>query len=139
MLALLLAGSLAVSAPVPKALTPKHPPDPERLQGAWDIDLSEHDGKPYQKAVWTFDGEKMTSRSENGKSEWGVRLDPVQSPKRFDLVEPNGQYVYPGIYEFDGDKLKIAYSLGGDRPAEFKSSRTVYLNVLVRAKDPPKK
>ena len=44
MLAFLLVGSLAVSAPVPKALKTKYPPDPERLLGAWDIELNEVNG-----------------------------------------------------------------------------------------------
>jgi uncharacterized protein (TIGR03067 family) len=134
-----LLAPLATAAPVPKAI--KKVPDPERIQGAWDIELAEHNGRPFSKAIWSFDGEKMTSRSrpEDAGSSWGYRLDPAQSPKHFDLTDTTGRSQYPGIYEFDGEKLKIAYTLGGERPTEFKSSERVYLNVLVRAKEQPSK
>ena len=134
MLAFLLVGSLAVSAPVPKALKTKYPPDPERLLGAWDIELNEVNGKNQPEAkvtVWTFTEGKMHSSS--GNSTWTIKLDPDQSPKHLDITD------YKGIYEFDGDKLKIAYTIGAPRPTEMKSDARVYMVTLVKSKEQPSK
>lgn len=130
MVPLLLAGALAVGAPVPKALAPKHPPDPERLLGAWRI--VEENGRPVDKAVvWTFTAGRMHSSS--GNSDWVIRLDPDASPKHIDITK------YPGVYEFDGDRLKIAYTTGAGRPADFTPGNGVTVHLLEREKDPPKK
>ena len=129
MLTLLLAGSLAVSAPVPKAVK-KFPPDPDRFQGAWTV--VENNGKPDTgNTVWTFTDGNMHSSS--GNTNWVIKLDPDQSPRHIDITN------YPGIYEFDGDKLTIAYTTGGTRPTGFTPGNSVMVSVLVRAKDQPGK
>jgi uncharacterized protein (TIGR03067 family) len=131
MVPLLVAGTLLVGAPVPKALHRKHPPDPERLLGAWRI-VEENGGPPRgADIIWTFTAGKMHSSS--GNTDWTIRLDPDQSPKHIDITD------YPGIYEFDGDKLKIAYTTGRQRPTDFTRGNGVSTNVLERADDPPKK
>jgi uncharacterized protein (TIGR03067 family) len=132
MFALLIAGSLTLTAPVPKKLN-SYPPDPERMQGAWEIVVNETNGRPKvesQVTVWTFTGEKMHSTS--GNTNWVIKLDPTQSPKHIDIGD------YRGVYEFDGDKLTIVYA-SGERPTEVKSANRNHMSVLTRVKDQPKK
>ena len=105
-------------------------PDDKRIQGTWEIELSEHNGQPHSKAVWTFDGEKMISRPNRavgGEATWVIKLDPKQ--KHIDIS------TYPGIYAFDGEKLKIAYRLGGARPTELKSDAETYYCELAKVKE----
>lgn len=134
MIPLLLAGSLALAAPVPKELKKKYPPDPERLLGAWEIVVNEDNGKPKPEpkvVVWTFTDGNMHSSS--GNSNWKIVLDESQTPKHIDIG------TYKGVYEFDGEKLTIVYAAGGGRPAEVKSAQGNYFVTLVKAKDQPAK
>ena len=68
------------------------------------------------------------------------KLDPSKSPKAIDVTiteGPSKGAVMLGIYEFDGDTLKVCFDPEGKkRPTEFKSpagSQTFY-NVHKRAK-----
>lgn len=125
---MLLASSLVVAAPVPKSLK-KNLPDSERFQGAWEV-VEESGGQAQMRSapiIWTFTDHKM--HSSDGNTNWTIKLDPEQSPKHIDITD------YAGIYEFDGDKLKIAYSLDRNRPSDFFGGKGVYLVVLSRAKE----
>ena len=37
-------------------------------------------------------------------------LDAAQKPPTIDLVGPEGKVVQPGVYQFDGDSLKLCWS-----------------------------
>jgi uncharacterized protein (TIGR03067 family) len=120
----------AAAAPVPKAL--KRPvPDPERFVGGWDVLRTELDGQPLttHATVWAIDADlNMKSHHPSGQVlTWALRLDPSRSPKQIDVGS------YKGIYEFDGDEVRIAYTLGGDRPATFDAKPDVYVETLRRA------
>lgn len=134
MLTLLLAGSLAVSAPVPKV---KLPPDPERMLGAWEVYDDEKAIGTGSTTVWTFTDGKM--HSNNVDTDWAVKLDTDQSPKHFDLTQVGGTTRYTDIYEFDGEWLRVAFTGVGERPAGFTPGRVVYVHVLLRAKGQPGK
>ena len=126
---ILLLAVPALAAPVPKEL--KNRPDAERYVGTWETVVSESNGQPHSKARWTFDDKlKMVSNplpgKEGGTSEWVIKIDPMKSPKTIDIGS------YPGIYEIDGDDIKIAYTLGGPRPTEVKSGNGIYYTVLRR-------
>lgn len=119
---------VAVAAPVPKALK-KQRPDAEVFVGAWETVVKELDGQPIPKTVWTFDADlTMWSKSpgEEGKGgKWPVKIDPDATPKRIDID------TYLGIYEFDGDDIRLAYTLNADRPTTFDRKPGVY-NVVLR-------
>lgn len=121
------------AAPVPKQLKAKHPPDPERFVGKWDVVRTELNGQPLatHAKLWTIDaGLKMKSFHDSGQVlNWALKLDPSKSPSEIDVSS------YKGIYEFDGDEVRIAYTLGGARPATFDAKPDVYLEVLRRATD----
>jgi len=57
------------------------------------------------------------------KDEGTVKIDGTKKPKTMDIVGtegPNKGKTILSIFEFDGDKLKVCYDLGGkNRPEEF--------------------
>ena len=129
LIAVFLVGTVAAAAPVPKEVSKVT--DAERFVGTWETAVSESGGQPYSKAHWTFDANlKMTSRSngagESGGSEWVIKIDPTKTPKEIDITG------YKGIYEFDGADIKVAYTVGGPRPTDFKAAPGKYYSLLRR-------
>lgn len=132
---ILLLAAPALAAPVPKEL--KHRSDAERYVGTWETVISESGGQPYSKARWTFDEKLMMTSNPlpggvGGPSIWIIKIDPKQTPNTIDIGS------YPGIYEIDGDDIKIAYTTGGPRPTEVKSGNSVYYTVLRRVPESKK-
>jgi uncharacterized protein (TIGR03067 family) len=135
LLALLAAGVLAgaaTAAPVPKAKGKR--PDAEVLVGRWEAVVAEVNGAERPKATWTFDEQlKMKSEypDEGGRfTTWAVKIDPEKTPKEIDIEG------FKGIYEFDGEDLRVAYS-AGDRPSGFDPKPGVNYNLFRRV-DPKK-
>jgi uncharacterized protein (TIGR03067 family) len=118
---ILLAACLAYPAPAADLR-----PDSHRLQGNWTV-LEVH---RHGKAVKGNDGytsvtigiEKVVFnniRDEAGPAPV-YHTDPFRKPKHFDLYDEKGkQLVTPGIYELNGDSLKICR--GNPRPTEFQT------------------
>jgi len=129
-LALILLASLpALAAPVPKEV--KNKTDAERFVGTWETVVSEASEKPYSKALWTLDESlKMVSNplpgNAGGRSEWVINIDPKAVPKTIDIGS------YQGVYEFDGPDIRIAYNIGGSRPASAVSKGSQYFCLLRR-------
>ncbi len=116
----LLSASFSSAAPVLKALKKRTLPDRERILGEWKIVVYEHDGRPSATDVnWIFTEDKMISKSPKSSTYYEIHIDPDATPKRFDIVG------FAGIYDFDGDKLKIAYLSGNIPPVEFSSKNRV--------------
>jgi RNA polymerase sigma factor (sigma-70 family) len=107
----------------------------EKLQGTWVLTAVEVAGeKPWEQDVTTdarclltITGNKSVQGqvSAKEKSERFIRIDPTAKPKAIDWAKTDefkeGEVFY-GIYELDGDTLKL---LGGgtkpaDRPTEMK-------------------
>jgi uncharacterized protein (TIGR03067 family) len=136
-LACLVATAAAVAAPVPKAV--KKRPDAEVLVGTWETVVSEENGRlragpgVYR---WTFDADLTMWSGPSGQTErgvkWAVKITPGQAPKEIDFT--SGTTAHKGIYEFDGESLRIAYTTG-DRPMNFTAKPGVYYNVLRRVAD----
>ena len=125
----LVACGLAVAAPVPKAKE-KPKPDTEAIQGVWQLDkfdLGQAGQVPppgIESIRFTFKDRKLTV-SRNGQTDakqGEYKLDPTSKPKSIDLIEPGGGRNTLGIYELDGDTLKIclAERQNAVRPTEFK-------------------
>jgi len=127
-----VAALAAMAAPVPKGLKAKRP-DAEVLVGRWDVLRTEQNGQPLANhaKVWTIDADlKMKSLHGNEQVlNWPLKIDPDETPKEIDISH------YKGIYELDGDDLRVAYSTGGDRPTTFDAKPDVVIEVLRRAKD----
>lgn len=116
----------------------------KQLQGMWQATSVEQDGEKATDAVakqmkLVFEGEKATFYAGDTVMMQGtVRLGPGAKPKTLDLASKAGRLkdqTVEGIYEADGDSLKICLgSPGGARPTEFKSGKDQPLVVYKRAK-----
>ena len=125
--ALLFIAVTAVAAPVPKVKSKK--PDAEVFVGRWEAVNPGKEGEMYGKATWTIDdrlGLKIAYPEEDGRhTEWQIKLDPEKSPKEIDVGG------FKGIYEFDGDDIRIA-DTSGERPTSFDPKPGVSFHVLRR-------
>jgi uncharacterized protein (TIGR03067 family) len=94
--------------------------DQDRLQGT--LTAEERDGKKTaaedlkkRPVKLTFKGDKVTvqvgGREENAEA---FTLDPSKKPKEIDVADKA-----KGIYELDGDMLKLRISHAGKRPEKF--------------------
>jgi uncharacterized protein (TIGR03067 family) len=117
-----------------------------KFQGTWTFESSEAGGKELpagelKELILTFEGDKHTVRKGDEVIQVGTqKLDPSRSPKTIDvtMVEgPNKGKVMLGIYENDGDTLKVCFDpQGKKRPTEFKSGpgSDNFVNVHKRVK-----
>jgi uncharacterized protein (TIGR03067 family) len=135
---LLLAVSLLIAADTKDAKT-----DKDKVQGGWTMVSGETNGKPapdeYRKNFkMTFSGDKLTVKFSNDKTKEGTyKLDSSKKPKEITITPSDGEKPLVGIYDLDGDNLKLCMSQpGGDRPKEFaaKEGAGTMLLVLRRAK-----
>ena len=98
--------------------------DQEKLQGKWTVQSFEYNANPVammKDATREFKDSKYSLTPKVGDViEGTVKLDPDKKPKMIDL-DVNGR-ILKGIYELDGDTLKMCYILtDGERPTEFVS------------------
>ncbi len=105
------------SAQTPDADLPK-------LQGKWVVESFEYNGNPIdvmKDAVREFVGGKYTLKPKDRDAlEGTVKIDSSKKPKTIDL-DVAGRML-KGIYELDGDTLKMCYNLSGnERPSELAS------------------
>ena len=126
----LVACGLAVAAPVPKAKdTAKK--DEDAIQGVWKLEKFDIGGAvPFppgalQAIHYTFkDGNLGVTHAGQLREKQGTyKLDPTAKLKAIDLTEGGNGRTTPGIYELDGDTLKVCLAQGPTpvRPTEFKA------------------
>ncbi len=119
----------------------------EKFKGTWGAISYVQGGQgeeektaPQESPVrWVFKGDNVTFLAdvEGASPKGSFKLDPSKKPKAIDIVFPaapgdkQGQTVL-GIYELDGDTLKLCYDPEGTkRPAEFKSKAGSKLILVV--------
>lgn len=117
-----------------------------KFQGSWTIESSEAGGKAIppddlKGMIVRFEGDKHTVKIGDEVIQVGTqKLDPSKSPKTIDVTMTEGPskgVVMLGIYEFDGDTLKVCFDpRGKKRPTEFKSAPDSenFVNVHKRVK-----
>ena len=98
--------------------------DEQKLQGTWKVESFQFNGMPVdsmQDALREFSDGKYTLTPASGEVFRGsVTLDPSKKPKQIDL--DLSDRTLKGIYELDGDTLRISYALEGDqRPTQLAS------------------
>ena len=118
----------------------------KKFQGTWTFESSEAGGMALpadqlKGLILVFEGDKHTVKKGDEVVQVGVqKLDPSKSPKAIDVTMtegPNKGMVMLGIYEFDGDTLKVCFdATGKKRPTEFKSppGSETFVNVHKRVK-----
>ena len=139
--------STLVAAPVSAEEVPaKEAGVPEKngeakLQGVWNVIKMEAGGKQapaanIKGAHFLIKGDKI---SISGKVEdlRRYRIDAVR-PKEIDLFGAPGNEFSKGIYEIDGDMLKLCFSQSTkeDRPKNFDTEGTRYLCFTLKLAKP---
>jgi uncharacterized protein (TIGR03067 family) len=100
-----------------------------KLEGKWILTSLLRDGKADESmkdAIREHKGDKYSLAPKEGKAVDGtIKIDASKSPKTMDMMPSEGRYkgkTLQGIYEIDGDTLKIAFAEPGkERPTAFES------------------
>jgi RNA polymerase sigma factor (sigma-70 family) len=104
--------------------------DLKKLEGTWDIVDAERGGKRVAAderkgmTVSIRDGKLVIDSPAGASQPFLIRVDPSPSPKHIDMIPAVGEAIL-GIYELDGDSLKLGWgnvSKAGERQKEFKTS-----------------
>ena len=118
----------------------------KKFQGTWTFESVEAGGKKappdeLKGLTITFAGDKFTVKKGDELIQAGTqKIDPSKSPKTIDVRMTEGLNkgaVMLGIYEIDGDTLKVCFDpQGKKRPTEFKSApgSENFVNVHKRVK-----
>ena len=103
----------------------------QKLQGTWQIELQEEDGMKLAEdelkgRTLSFGKNLFLIRQNTKMVQIGkLKIDPSKSPKTINTVIEKGAHegdILPGIYQLEGDTLKVCLSTDGDqRPKEFKT------------------
>jgi uncharacterized protein (TIGR03067 family) len=111
--------------------------DKDKMQGTWLADSGKKGGKDvpqdlFKGVKFVFAGDKLTMvMSKDMKMEWTFKIDPTKKPKEMDVKFEDGK-TGTGIYELDGDTLKIAHGeIGDPRPKDFVSKEGDNITVMV--------
>jgi uncharacterized protein (TIGR03067 family) len=108
------------------------------LQGSWVKVSIEFMGRkdvfPQENLVYTFKGDKYIIKQAMRNIEGTYKFNDTKMPKEIDFINLGGMgnKTAKGIYQLDGDTLKIAFilqddGLGGPRPTAFKDKDVVIL------------
>jgi uncharacterized protein (TIGR03067 family) len=125
---------------------PARADDQEKIQGHWKAEKAVRGGMEapadeIEKMTIEFKGNKAMPRHGDRSPETAeFKLDSSKSPKTIDITVNKGDKTDKpkGIYEIDGDTLKICFSEPNeDRPTKFESpaGSKVMLIVLKRVKN----
>lgn len=144
-LVVLLGGFALAPSATPADDEPDAAREMKKFQGTWTFESSESGGQKLpadqlKDLVLVFEGAKHTVKHGTEVIQVGTQtIDPSKKPKAIDVTLTEGPMkgaVLLGIYELDGDTLKVCFDLGGKkRPTEFKSppGSQTFFNVHKRA------
>ena len=122
------------------------PDDAKRMQGAWAMASSNHEGRSMPEGlVKEFrrevrGNEYAVFRGDKEVVKGTFTLDPSRKPKAIDVKltsGPDKDRTMLGIYEFDGEVLRLCFAPPGkERPKDFaaKTGTPFVLSTWKRAK-----
>lgn len=109
--------------------------DHENIQGTWKVVSAEDSGRKapddaVKNIKWVITKDKITYKFGEKTTEWTYKLDPTKKPKWIDLT--TGQHTTLGIYELEGDNLKICFpEEGKERSTAFESKPNSVNDILI--------
>jgi uncharacterized protein (TIGR03067 family) len=92
------------------------------LEGVWKLESIQTNGQPpyREREIWVFRHGMLTRAGDGHVFNSKIWVDSAASPKSLDT----DSLFAMGIYEIDGDTLRVAQTLRGmPRPAEFRTTR----------------
>jgi uncharacterized protein (TIGR03067 family) len=135
--------ALVLASALP-ADTPKPTDKPAALDGTWSVQSATREGMPspddmVKNTKFVFSGNKvMVKEGDRKPEEATITIDASKKPATIDIKPSNGpaDRLVKGIYQLDGDTLKLCFRREGDRPTEFASTaeNKAVLMVLTRDK-----
>ena len=121
--------------------------DRKLMAGTWRVISYEKDGKKTpaeqlekNRTIFSVDGKFMVQREGKTLVHGSTLIDPTKKPKHSDATFTEGEVTAKtlGIYEVDGDNMKICYAFPGkDRPIEFSSKPGSGQVLIVYKRDKP--
>jgi uncharacterized protein (TIGR03067 family) len=118
--------------------------DKDAILGTWNFASGENNGEPANDEIktmkMTFTGDGVTLVVKDVPREGKYKLDPSKKPKEVTMTTTEGEKTteHRGIYELEGDTLKMCFPTGAntDLPKEFSGKKDTkqMLLVLKRAK-----
>jgi uncharacterized protein (TIGR03067 family) len=111
--------------------------DADVIRGKWKVVSAKEtagfdnniDVAEYKDSVWTFAAKEFTITKGKGETKLAYALDPTQKPKQIDLGKNlagrDKDQPFVGIYELDGDRLTICYTLFNARPTDFSMGKGI--------------
>jgi uncharacterized protein (TIGR03067 family) len=116
------------------------PKDAESIQGAWDAVEVVVEGKAQaagetKKMSVVFKNELMSVLIDGKEEErYTFKLDSTKNPKNIDVSEKDGKEPAEGIYELDGDSLKLCWNSANKvkgRPENFTPTPENKLSMML--------
>jgi uncharacterized protein (TIGR03067 family) len=111
----------------------------KKLAGTWKVESARVNGTdaPLAGGQVTFSGDRMTTRVGGKEETVSFRVDPSKKPPTIDFASVDqtakGEAPGKGIYDLDGDTLKLCIGSADQRPTQF-SDKGTFLAVLKRQK-----
>jgi len=140
----------ALSGVVDRPVTKKNVPRDEAklLQGSWRVVSLESRGRQFPEVrirqldyKLVIQGNTFTFMLRGRQTVTHFKLDPTSKPKAIDLVGADGPQkgrVRLGVYQLDGDTLKICQAFpGANRPTAFTTQGDTRQNIMVLKREKP--
>jgi uncharacterized protein (TIGR03067 family) len=115
--------------------------DLKKIQGSWTVvsmvKFQKKASDDYVKKMSVEVKENVLTINDAGNAiESEIKLDPTKKPKTIDLIREatTGNVTILGIYELEGDTLKLCWSRSKERPTALDGAKADGLMVLKRKK-----